>query len=113
MTHWLAIAALLTGSAVSAPAGDKSKVSRATIADAEKNLDRGLSGVWPSDQANLVGLTQGLYIGGYGAVLTGAIDLAPSGGITPFHQETTKEKPTRRHPKKCHHPPKLIEDLPT
>jgi hypothetical protein len=111
MTRWLAIAALLAGSAVSAPAGDKSKVSRATIADTEKSLDKGLSGVWPNDQANLVGLTQGLYIGGYGAVFTGAIDLAPSGGITPFHQEITKEEATRTHQKKVQRLPKLKEAM--
>jgi hypothetical protein len=109
MTHWLAIAALMAGSAATAPAGDKSRVSRATIAYAEKNLDKGLLGVWPDDRANMVGLTQGLYIGGYGAVFTGEIDLAPSGGITPFHQEITKEEAVRTHQKKVQRLPKLKE----
>jgi hypothetical protein len=111
MTHWLAIAALLAGSAASVPAGDKSKVSRATIADAEKNLDKGLLGVWPDDRANLVGLTQGLYIGGYGAVFTGEIDLAPSGGITPFHPEITRDEAIRTHTKKVQRLPRLKEAM--
>ena len=111
MTHWLAIAALLAGSAASAPAGDKPKVSRAIIADAEKSLDKGLAGVWPNDQASLIGLTQGLYIGGYGAVFTGEIDLAPSGGITPFHPEVTKEESMHTHAKKVQRLPKLKEAM--
>jgi len=111
MTHWLAVAALLAGSAASAPAGDKPKVSHATIADMEKNLEKGLLGVWPDDRVGLVGLTQGLYIGGYGAVFTGEIDLAPSGGITPFHQEITKEEAERSHKKKVQRLPKLKEAM--
>jgi hypothetical protein len=54
-----------------------------------------------------VGLTQGAYITGYGIVFMGEVNLAPSAGITPFHQSITKEEIARIRQKNIDRLPKL------
>jgi hypothetical protein len=48
----------------------------------------------------VIGVTQGVYVAGYGVVFMGEVNIAPGGGITPFHQKVTPEDIKRIHDKK-------------
>src|SRR5262249_5316405 len=96
------------------PAGslaDKSKVTRSMIQAMEASIDNQLSKLWPDDPAKVVGLTQGAYIGGSGAVFMSELDLAPGASITPFHQTLSRDEMTRLHDKKLTRLPKLKEAM--
>ena len=85
------------------PAGsmaDKSKVSRTMIEAMEKSVDGKLQRLFPSDPAEVLGLTQGAYINGYGTVFMAEVNLAPAAGITPFHPTVTPDEIKRTHDKK-------------
>jgi len=79
---------------------DNPKVSRAMIEGMEHSLDRKLSGMWPQDPAEVLGLSQGTYIQGYGAVFLGEVNLAPAAGISPFHPTVGPDEVRRTHEKK-------------
>jgi hypothetical protein len=108
------ILALASSTLVSAAAAEKPRVSRAAVAAVEKTLDNRLGGLWPDDPLMVVGLTQGVYISGYGVVFTGEVNIAPAAGISPFHQTITKEEVARIHDKKLQRLAKLkdaMEDM--
>jgi hypothetical protein len=96
-------------------AGDlKPKVTRAAVVAMQESFDKKLATVVPDDPFVVLGLTQGTYIAGYGAVFTTEINLAPAAGLTPFHQTISKDEVTRIHQKKVERLPKLrtvIEDM--
>ncbi len=96
----VAIACLVLCALPAGTIADKPKVSRATIDAMEKSLDRKLSGVWPNDPAEVLGLTQGAYITGYGAVFMSEVNLAVTTGISPFHPSATADDVKRTHEKK-------------
>jgi hypothetical protein len=79
---------------------DNPKVNRAMIEGMQHSLDRKLSGLWPQDPAEVLGLSQGAYIQGYGAVLLGEVNLAPAAGITPFHPSVSADEVRRTREKK-------------
>jgi hypothetical protein len=85
------------------PAGsmaDSPKVNRGMIEAMEHSLDRKLAGLWPQDPAEILGLSHGAYIQGYGAVFLGEVNLAPAAGITPFHPSVSADEVRRTHDKK-------------
>lgn len=86
---------------------DKPRLTRASIAAMEQNLDKKLATLLPDDPITPIGLTQGAYIAGYGVVFMGEVNLAPSAGITPFHQVVTKEEVARIRQKNMDRVPKL------
>jgi hypothetical protein len=90
---------------------DKSKVSRGAIQSIEENMDNHLKKMWPEDPMMVVGLTQGAYINGFGAIFMSEVNLAPGSGITPFHPAITKDELTRTHDKKLTRLPKLKEAM--
>ncbi len=97
------IAAILMLSLCALPAGsmaDKPKVNRAMIEAMEHSLDRKLSGLWPGDPAEVVGLTQGAYVDGVGAIFMGEVNVAPAAGITPFHPAVNPGEIKRTREKK-------------
>lgn len=94
--------------AATALAGDKPPVSAMTMALASQRLDKNLGAMLPADDAvEQVGLTQATYIGGFGLVFVGSLNLAPMAGISPFHQTISKEEYARVHKKKLERLPKL------
>jgi hypothetical protein len=94
--------------AVTALTGGKPPVSATAIALAAQHLDNRLGAMLPADDAvQQVGLTQGTYIGGYGLIFVGSLNLAPMAGISPFHQTISKEEYARIHQKKMERLPKL------
>ncbi len=91
----LALCALPGGSLA-----DNPKVNRAMIEAMQQSMDRKLAAIWPQDPAEVLGLSQGAYIQGYGAVFLGELNAAPTAGITPFHPSVTPEEIRRTHDKK-------------
>ena len=106
--------ALAVALSLSLPVGsiaDKPKVNRPMIAALEKSFENQLAKLWPDDPVSVIGVPQGLYINGYGAVFTAQVNLAPAPGITPFHQTNTKEDVARTHHKKLERLPRLREAM--
>jgi hypothetical protein len=81
-------------------AADGPKVNRGMIEAMQHSLDNKLSGLWPQDPAEVLGLSQGTYIQGYGAVFLGEVNLAPAAGISPFHPTVSADEVRRTHEKK-------------
>jgi hypothetical protein len=92
----IVLAALPAGSIADGP-----KVNRAMIEAMENSLDAKLKGIWPPDPAEVVGVPQGTYIHGYGAVFLGEVNLAPAAGVSPFHPTISADEVTRTHDKKA------------
>jgi hypothetical protein len=91
----LALCALPIGSMA-----DKPKVNRGMIEAMEHSLDQKLAGLWPQDPVEVLGVSQGTYINGYGAIFLGEVNLAPAAGISPFHPAIRPEEVSRTHDKK-------------
>ena len=83
------------------------KIDRAAFTKVSDTVDNRFKTLWPDYPADLVGVTRTVYIRGYGAVITGEVNLAPSSGISPFHQSITKDDVTRAHQKKVQRMPEL------
>ena len=96
------------------PAGtlaDKPAVNRSMIESMQKSLDQRLSRLWPDDPAEVLGITEGAYINGYGAVFMAETNLAPAAGISPFHPAVTPDEVKRTHEKKLARLAKLREAM--
>ena len=76
------------------------RVARPAISDLERRLDTKLTGLGgANDPIDLLGATRGLYLDGYGVVLTAEASLIVVPGINPFHSAMTgpeKEKIRQR-----------------
>jgi len=103
----LLIASLLAAALPSGSIADKPKVNRAMIKAMEDSMDRHLQSIWPQDPVEVLGLTQGAYIEGYGAIFLSEVNVAPTAGISPFHPTITKEEFVRVHDKKLSRLPQL------
>ena len=96
----LPIAGILLSALTAGSMADGPKVSRTMMEAMEHSLDGKLKGIWPQDPAEVVGVPQGTYIRGYGAVFLGEVNLAPAAGISPFHPTISPDEVTRTHDKK-------------
>jgi len=96
----LALCAVPAGSFVDIARADSPKVNRGMIEAMQHSLDSKLAGLWPLDPVEVLGLPQGTYIQGYGAVFLGEVNLAPTAGITPFHPTVSADEIRRTHDKK-------------
>jgi hypothetical protein len=79
---------------------EKLRVSRQTLADVERHFDSKLSSVGGgNDPIDLLGAARGIYLDGYGVVLTAEASLIVTPGLNPFKTEMTapeKEKIRQR-----------------
>src|SRR5271166_5627753 len=96
----LLIASILLSALPAGSMADNPKVSRSMIEAMERSLDRKLTGLWPQDPAEVLGVSQGAYIRGYGAVFLGEVNLAPALGPTPFHPAVSPDEIRRTREKK-------------
>jgi hypothetical protein len=97
----LAAVALLVLCAL--PAGslaDNPKVTRGMIEAMQQSLDVKLARLWPLDPVEMVAVSQGTYIQGYGAIFLGEVNVAPAAGISPFHPTVSTDEIRRTHEKK-------------
>jgi hypothetical protein len=90
----------LPGGPISTARADSPKVNRAMIEAMQTSMDRKLAALWPGDPAEVLGISQGAYIQGYGAVFLGELNAAPTAGVTPFHPSVTPDEIRRTHEKK-------------
>jgi hypothetical protein len=91
----LLVCVLSTGSMA-----DKPRVTRAMLEQVENGIEPKLMAMFPQDPVDVVGASQSVYINGYGAVFMSRLNLAPAGGITPFHPSIQPEEIKRTHEKK-------------
>jgi len=96
----LLIAGILLSALPAGSMADGPKVNRAMLEAMEHSMDRKLAGIWPQDPAEVVGVPQGGYIQGYGAVFLGEVNLAPAAGISPFHPSVSADEIRRTREKK-------------
>jgi hypothetical protein len=96
----LLIAGILLGALPAGSMADGPKVNRAMIEAMQHSLDVKIRGLWPQDPAEVLGVTQGTYIQGYGAVFLSEVNVAPAAGISPFHQTISADEVSRTHEKK-------------
>jgi len=96
----LLIASILLSALPAGSMADGPKVNRAMIEGMEHSLDQKLTGLWPLDPVEVLGVSQGTYIRGYGALFLGEVNLAPAAGISPFHQTIKPDEVVRTHEKK-------------
>ncbi len=79
---------------------DQSTVSQAVMTDLEKQLDKQVSKVGGKDPVQLLGLTRGIYLPGYGAVITQEISLVQTPYPNPFRQPITPQEAAQIHKRK-------------
>ena len=109
----VAVAGLLLCALPFGSMADKPKVTREAIRQAEESLDLKFKGLFAGDPVpvDVIGLTQGTYINGYGAVFQGELNLAIIAGITPFHPVITPDELKRMHDRKLARLPQLREAM--
>jgi hypothetical protein len=86
-------------------------VKRAAMQVVEKAMDKRLELTFSDDPLLLLGDTRGVYLPGYGVVLTAEVSLVNSPGISPFHQVITADEKARLHAKKSQRLEKLKESV--
>src|SRR4051812_30070634 len=82
-------------------------VSRAVMQAVEKSIDTRLF----ADPTDLMGNARGIYLPGYGVVLTAEVAIVKLAGPSPFHQNITQDERTKAHARKVEALPKLRETI--
>jgi len=96
---------------VNPPTAERVGVPRKIFTDLESNFDYKLRIANDKDPFDLLGLTRGLYLPGYGAVLTTEISLIATPTINPFRLKITPEEAARVHQRKLDHLPLLKKTM--
>ena len=78
----------------------KPLVSREVMATVENSFDQRIIRFSADEPFDLLGTTRGIYLEGYGVVLTMEVNLLISPGITPFHPAYTAEEKAKVRQKK-------------
>jgi hypothetical protein len=87
-------------------------IKRSVMQVVEKSIDKRLfDGLNPADPADLMGNTRGVYMPGFGVVLTAEIALVKLPGPSPFHQTASQDERTKAHARKLQALPKLREAM--
>ena len=86
-------------------------VKRLAMQQIEKAFDARLELMNPPDPFDLLGNTRGIYLPGFGVVLTAEIDLIKVPGLSPFHQSITAEERPRLRARKLQALPRLKEAM--
>ena len=96
----LLIASILLSALPAGSMADNPKVTRTMLEAMEHSMDRKLNGLWPQDPVEVLGVSQGAYVRGYGSVFLTEVNLAPAAGISPFHPTVSADEIRRTHEKK-------------
>ena len=86
---------------------ERPRVNRATLAAVEKNFDRRLEKDVVESPFQLLGMTRGVYLEGYGAVFTAEVNLASGPTVSPFRPSLSKEEIDRLRQRKLERIPVL------
>lgn len=118
MNPFVAVALLLAAQPVrpvaakaEIPAAGQPVVKRMAMQALEKKIDVQLDGASKADPFDLLGDTRGVYLPGYGVVLTSEVDLVKVPGISPFHPTIGPEERVKLHARKMQTLPKLREAM--
>ena len=90
------------------PAGPTS-VPRPVMQALEKSIDARLESANPADPFDVLGYTRGVYVPGFGVVLSAEVDLIKVPGLSPFHPKITPEERPKLLARKLVTLPKLRE----
>lgn len=102
---------LLAVAALGSPPVEAPQVTRAALMTMEKVFDSRIERLSIEDPFDLLGSTRGVYLEGYGAVLTAEANLVIGPVITPFRPTVTKEEIARLHAKKQQRLPVLKQAM--
>lgn len=105
---------LLVLAAASALWAQNARPSRTEIAGMERVIDQRLARLDLERPVEVLGLTRGLYLEGYGAVFTAEVNLLPAVGLSPFRPSLSKEDVARLREQKLKRLPQLrllMQDL--
>lgn len=103
----LIVSAILACALTTGSLADKPRVSRAMLEQVENRLEPKFMAIWQQNPVDIVGAPQSLYINGYGVVFMSRLNLAPTGGISPFHPSISPEEIKRTHETKLQRMPQL------
>jgi hypothetical protein len=103
----LVLASLLAFALPLGSMADKPSVGRPMIKAMEASIELELLRTWPTEPIEVLGVTHGAYVEGYGAVFMTELNLALGAGISPFHPQITVDEAKRLHEKKMARLPQL------
>lgn len=92
------IAAALLAAIAATAAGPS--ISRESLQGLERAVDVRLENMITDDPFSILGFTRGVYLDGYGVVLTAEIELVPSAAPNPFRPRYTKDQIAKLKEKK-------------
>ena len=95
--------------AISAAGQATPRVTRTAVAPVERSFDERISRYSVDDPIYVLGASRGVYLEGFGLVLSTEVDLLPATNLTPFRPEYTKEEKARIRLKKLDRVGKLKE----
>ncbi|MEJ5367941.1 MAG: hypothetical protein WHT08_06470 [Bryobacteraceae bacterium] len=75
--------------------GQNARPTRQEIAALEKSFNQRLARLDLERPVEVLGMTRGVYLDGYGVVFTAEINLAPAPGLSPFRPALSKEEVAR------------------
>jgi hypothetical protein len=101
---------LLLAFAFGATAGTLPRVGRAALISTEKSLDDRVTRLWDDNPFVLIGATRGVYLEGYGAVLTAEVNLF-TGPTMMMHPALTKDEIAHYRQKRMERLPQLKQAL--
>ena len=98
---------LLLAVAASAIASDTPRVSRDQLIAVEKSLDSRYTKLWDDVPVAVLGLTRGIYLEGYGAVMTSEVDLVAGPTLLFMRGPLNKDEVEKFRQKKIGRVPEL------
>jgi hypothetical protein len=91
---------------------EKLRVSRQTLTDVERHFDTKLAGVGAgNDPIDLLGAARGIYLDGYGLVLTAEASLIVTPGLNPFKTAMTEPEKEKIRQRKLDRLPALRQAM--
>jgi hypothetical protein len=89
----------------------QSVVKRVAMQSAERNVDARLAGANSADPVDLTGNSRGIYLPGFGVVMTAEIAIVRLPGPSPFHLTFTAEEKAKARARKAQALPKVREAM--
>lgn len=107
----LLFVSVLAAESPKAPALANPMVPRGTMRFLERAIDDSIQMPFPDGQMDLIGVTRGVHLDGYGVVLTSEINLMNNAAVTPFHPKFTPEEVSKVKATKLQRLPALRQRL--
>ena len=109
---WLLSVILLASIPANAANSERGKVTRASLSAVEKSFNQELEKLNATDSnpVEVLGLARGVYLEGYGAVITAEVNLIMGPGPSPFRPPMTQQEKDRIRQRKLERVP-LLKDV--